>query len=146
MKTTNLACIADDSPKAQRAYEELRAHYEFVDIARRKPGRSKIKPDVIVVPGAPSRHLPLHDKALLDWLAPRPGMRLLDVAAAHMPAARRITRIADLIDEVGVDALRTVHGEQWIALHRPLAAAGRAVGRNRVVADDLEQLPTRSAA
>jgi signal transduction histidine kinase/HD-like signal output (HDOD) protein len=34
--------------------------------------------------------------------------RLLDVAAAHMPAARRVTRIADLIDEVGVDALRTL--------------------------------------
>jgi signal transduction histidine kinase/HD-like signal output (HDOD) protein len=34
--------------------------------------------------------------------------RLLDVAAAHMPSARRVTRIADLIDEVGVDALRTL--------------------------------------
>lgn len=34
--------------------------------------------------------------------------RLLDVVAAHMPSARRITRIADLIDEVGVDALRTL--------------------------------------
>jgi signal transduction histidine kinase/HD-like signal output (HDOD) protein len=34
--------------------------------------------------------------------------RLLDVAAAHMPSARRVTRIADLIDEVGIDALRTL--------------------------------------
>ena len=51
MKSTSLACIADDSPKAQHAYKELRAHYEFIDMSRRKPGRAKVKPEVIVVLG-----------------------------------------------------------------------------------------------
>jgi transcriptional regulator GlxA family with amidase domain len=33
-----------------------------------EPLAAAAKPDVIVVPGAPSRHLPLHDQALLEWL------------------------------------------------------------------------------
>src|SRR3978361_391078 len=34
-----IACLADDSPKAQAAYDELAQHYEFLDIAgkRTKP-------------------------------------------------------------------------------------------------------------
>jgi transcriptional regulator GlxA family with amidase domain len=33
-----------------------------------EPLSAAARPDVIVVPGAPSRHLPLQDTALLDWL------------------------------------------------------------------------------
>jgi len=33
-----------------------------------EPLSAAAAPEIIVVPGAPSRHLPLHDKVLLDWL------------------------------------------------------------------------------
>lgn len=46
MKVEHIACIADKSDKAQDAYAELKGHYEFTDISRRK-GRV----DVIVVLG-----------------------------------------------------------------------------------------------
>lgn len=41
-----IACLADDSPKAQAAYAELAAHYDFIDIAGKRT-----KPDVIVALG-----------------------------------------------------------------------------------------------
>ncbi len=43
---TRIACLADDSEKAQDAYRELAAHYQFLDIAGKRT-----KPDVIVVLG-----------------------------------------------------------------------------------------------
>lgn len=43
------------------------ADTQFLSVVT-EPLAAAEKPDVIVVPGAPSRHLPLHDKALLDWL------------------------------------------------------------------------------
>lgn len=45
-ESLHIACLADNSPKAQQAYEELQARYNFVDL-RKKRGR----PDVIVVLG-----------------------------------------------------------------------------------------------
>lgn len=41
-----IACLADDSPKAQAAYAELAALYEFIDIAGKRT-----KPDVIIALG-----------------------------------------------------------------------------------------------
>lgn len=41
-----IACLADDSPKAQAAYAELSQHYEFIDIAGKRT-----KPDVIIALG-----------------------------------------------------------------------------------------------
>lgn len=41
-----IACLADDSPKAQAAYRELAARYDFIDIAGKRT-----KPDVIVALG-----------------------------------------------------------------------------------------------
>lgn len=41
-----IACLADDSPKAQQAYAELKARYGFIDIAGKRT-----KPDVIVALG-----------------------------------------------------------------------------------------------
>ena len=43
------------------------ADTQFLSVVT-EPLSAAEKPDVIVVPGAPSRHLPLHDKALLEWL------------------------------------------------------------------------------
>ncbi|PTW62619.1 acyl dehydratase [Breoghania corrubedonensis] len=34
--------------------------------------------------------------------------------------------------DTGVDAVRLVHGEQWISLHHPLPAQGTVIGRTRV--------------
>lgn len=34
----------------------------------------------------------------------------------------------------GVDYLKVVHGEQWLALHQPLPAEGAVVGRSRIIA------------
>jgi len=44
--TMRIACMADDTPKAQAAYAELSASYELLDIAGKRT-----KPDVIVVLG-----------------------------------------------------------------------------------------------
>lgn len=41
-----IACLADDSPKAQAAYAELAARYQFIDISGKRT-----KPDVIVALG-----------------------------------------------------------------------------------------------
>ncbi len=41
-----IACLADDSPKAQAAFAELSKHYEFIDIAGKRT-----KPDVIIALG-----------------------------------------------------------------------------------------------
>lgn len=41
-----IACLADDSPKAQAAYAELKAQYDFIDIAGKRT-----KPDVLVALG-----------------------------------------------------------------------------------------------
>lgn len=41
-----IACLADQSPKAQAAYQELAAHYDFIDISGKRT-----KPDVIVALG-----------------------------------------------------------------------------------------------
>jgi NAD+ kinase len=43
---TRIACLADDSPKAQAAYRELSQQYTFLDIAGKRT-----KPDVIVALG-----------------------------------------------------------------------------------------------
>ena len=43
------------------------ADTQFLSVVT-EPLSAAAKPDVLVVPGAPSRHLPLDDKALLDWL------------------------------------------------------------------------------
>ena len=43
---TRIACLADDSPKAQAAYAELAKSYEFLDISGKRT-----KPDVIVALG-----------------------------------------------------------------------------------------------
>ncbi len=43
---SRIACLADDSPKAQAAFKELSAHYDFIDIAGKRT-----KPDVIVALG-----------------------------------------------------------------------------------------------
>lgn len=44
--TQRIACLADDSPKAQAAYAELAAKYPFIDISGKRT-----KPDVIVALG-----------------------------------------------------------------------------------------------
>jgi NAD+ kinase len=44
--TLRIACLADDTPKAQAAYAELAARYELLDIAGKRT-----KPDVLVVLG-----------------------------------------------------------------------------------------------
>jgi NAD+ kinase len=41
-----IACLADDSPKAQAAFRELSQHYDFIDIAGKRT-----KPDVLVALG-----------------------------------------------------------------------------------------------
>jgi NAD+ kinase len=61
-----IACLADDTPKAQAAYAELSARYEFLDIAGKRT-----KPDVIVALGGDGfmlqvmhrylhRHIPIY--------------------------------------------------------------------------------------
>lgn len=46
MQYTKIACVADDSPKAQAAIKELGKHYEIVELARRRAAA-----EVIVVLG-----------------------------------------------------------------------------------------------
>ncbi len=45
-ESMRIACLADNSDKAQEAYKELSARYEFVELTRKRT-----KPDVIVVLG-----------------------------------------------------------------------------------------------
>lgn len=45
-QSLRIACLADDTPKAQSAYKELAARYDFLSIAGKRT-----KPDVIVVLG-----------------------------------------------------------------------------------------------
>lgn len=63
-----IACIADDSPKAQKAYGELAKRYEFVDITRKKT-----KADIIVVLGGDGFMLQVLHK-YTDRRAPVYGM------------------------------------------------------------------------
>lgn len=53
MHTSNLqiACVADSSPLAQTAYEEIIRHYSVVDVAKRRRGDNESAADVIVVLG-----------------------------------------------------------------------------------------------
>jgi NAD+ kinase len=44
--TQRIACLADDAPKAQAAFAELSARYDFIDIAGKRT-----KPDVIIALG-----------------------------------------------------------------------------------------------
>lgn len=44
--TQRIACLADDSPKAQAAFKELSSRYQFIDISGKRT-----KPDVIVALG-----------------------------------------------------------------------------------------------
>lgn len=61
-----IACVADDTPKAQAAYEELKAQYQIIDIAGKRT-----KPDALVVLGGDGfllqmlhkymhRHIPIY--------------------------------------------------------------------------------------
>lgn len=43
MSFTKIACVADDSPKAQAALKEIKKQYEIVEITkRRKIGRAHV--------------------------------------------------------------------------------------------------------
>jgi NAD+ kinase len=42
MSFTKIACVADESPKAQAALKELRKHYEIVEITKRRMGAQVI--------------------------------------------------------------------------------------------------------
>src|SRR5271154_4708589 len=46
MTFTKIACVADDSPKAQQAFKEIKKHYDIVEITRRR-----MSAQVIVVLG-----------------------------------------------------------------------------------------------
>src|SRR4051812_12289664 len=57
MSFTKIACVADDSPKAQAALKELRKHYDIVELTRRR-----MSAQVIVVLGGDGFMLQtLHD-------------------------------------------------------------------------------------
>ncbi len=66
MRFQHIACLADESPKAQESYRELSSRYDFVDINKKRS-----KPDVLIVLGGDGfmlqvmhkymhRHIPMY--------------------------------------------------------------------------------------
>lgn len=50
-KSLKIACIADDTPIAQAAHEEISKHYDIVDVAKKRRTEEGSNADVIVVLG-----------------------------------------------------------------------------------------------
>jgi transcriptional regulator GlxA family with amidase domain len=112
------------------------------------------KPDVIVVPGAPSRHLPLHDKALLDWLVAVDatshwttsvctGSYIL-AAAGLLRGKRAVSHWLD-VDSLAKFGAVPVH-DRWVFDGKVVTAAGMSAGYDmslalaaRIAGDEVAQ-------
>ena len=104
-------------------YETLR-HYPLPEVRQRLTRRDTVFYALSVGLGQD----PL-DARQLDFVdAGRPGMQALPAMVTVL--AQPGFWLAD--PRTGVDAVRLVHGEQGIELHRPLPVEGEVVGRTRV--------------
>lgn len=119
-----------------------------------EPLSAAAKPDVIVVPGAPSRHLPLQDRALLDWLVAADatsqwttsvctGSYIL-AAAGLLRGKRAVSHWLDVDSLAKFGALPT--RERWVFDGKVVTAAGMSAGYDmslalaaRIAGDEVAQ-------
>src|SRR5438105_4555 len=138
-----MACLADDSQKAQAAHRELAARYDFVDITRKK-----IRADVLVVLGGDGFMLQVLHK-YMERHIPVYGMNcgtvgfLMNSYNADMLAERIRYARATTLYPLGMYA-RTLSGRDFEALainEVSLLRETRQAAKIRVTVDHVVRIP-----